>query len=208
MEWRPPAIYKSSCEIDVEYFPFDEQTCVMKFGSWTYDGFQVILSFISPFIISTFHSTFWSQYTFLPFCFYIFWRAEQEIGISNCLDFIDIWLWDLNHNRLNVHRGCSTPTLLTICWYISEKLDFYFIFIFIVSKLFSFFLWGCSSLWFIKYGKKDTRWVLLCIVSVFPGSSMGSVILFIFSETLIGWGTVDSVLPTGYVRKYNWNLFF
>merc|ERR1711884_916968 len=28
---------------DVEYFPFDEQTCVMKFGSWTYDGFQVDL---------------------------------------------------------------------------------------------------------------------------------------------------------------------
>ena len=29
--------------MDVEYFPFDEQTCVMKFGSWTYDGFQVKL---------------------------------------------------------------------------------------------------------------------------------------------------------------------
>ena len=41
VEWRPPAIYHSSCEMDVEYFPFDEQTCVMKFGSWTYDGFQV-----------------------------------------------------------------------------------------------------------------------------------------------------------------------
>ena len=31
--------------MDVEYFPFDEQTCVMKFGSWTYDGFQVYTEF-------------------------------------------------------------------------------------------------------------------------------------------------------------------
>ena len=43
VEWKPPAIYHSSCEMDVEYFPFDEQTCVMKFGSWTYDGGQVML---------------------------------------------------------------------------------------------------------------------------------------------------------------------
>ncbi|XP_071449691.1 acetylcholine receptor subunit beta-like 2 isoform X1 [Hetaerina americana] len=41
--WKPPAIYKSSCEINVEYFPFDEQSCIMKFGSWTYNGFQVDL---------------------------------------------------------------------------------------------------------------------------------------------------------------------
>nr|AGK89908.1 nicotinic acetylcholine receptor subunit alpha 3 [Pandalus japonicus] len=46
VEWKPPAIYKSSCEIDVEFFPSDEQTCVMKFGSWTYDGFQVDLRHI------------------------------------------------------------------------------------------------------------------------------------------------------------------
>ena len=39
--WQPPAIYKSSCAIDVEYFPYDEQTCFLKMGSWTYSGFQV-----------------------------------------------------------------------------------------------------------------------------------------------------------------------
>lgn len=44
--WTPPAIFKSSCEIDVRYFPFDQQTCFMKFGSWTYDGDQVSGGFI------------------------------------------------------------------------------------------------------------------------------------------------------------------
>jgi len=39
--WIPPAIYKSSCTIDVKYFPFDEQSCQMKFGSWTFNGDQV-----------------------------------------------------------------------------------------------------------------------------------------------------------------------
>jgi len=39
--WIPPAIYKSSCTIDVRYFPFDQQECQMKFGSWTFNGDQV-----------------------------------------------------------------------------------------------------------------------------------------------------------------------
>ncbi|KHN70752.1 Acetylcholine receptor subunit alpha-type unc-63 [Toxocara canis] len=43
VEWAPPAIYKSMCQIDVEFFPFDAQTCEMKFGSWTYGGLEVDL---------------------------------------------------------------------------------------------------------------------------------------------------------------------
>lgn len=39
--WLSHGIFKSSCEINVEYFPFDVQICYMKFASWTYDGYQV-----------------------------------------------------------------------------------------------------------------------------------------------------------------------
>jgi nicotinic acetylcholine receptor len=39
--WKPPAIYKSLCPINVEFFPFDEQLCTLKIGSWTYDGYSV-----------------------------------------------------------------------------------------------------------------------------------------------------------------------
>lgn len=41
--WVPPAIFKSSCRIDVEFFPFDEQICSLVFGSWTYNSDEVRL---------------------------------------------------------------------------------------------------------------------------------------------------------------------
>ncbi|XP_017478036.1 PREDICTED: acetylcholine receptor subunit alpha-like 1 [Rhagoletis zephyria] len=47
VEWNPPSIYKSSCHIDITYFPFDYQECKMKFGSWTYDGGKVDLLYLT-----------------------------------------------------------------------------------------------------------------------------------------------------------------
>uniref|UniRef100_A0A0N5CG95 Neur_chan_LBD domain-containing protein n=1 Tax=Strongyloides papillosus TaxID=174720 RepID=A0A0N5CG95_STREA len=44
VQWVPPAIYKSSCTIDVEYFPMDQQICHLIFGSWTYKKDEVKLS--------------------------------------------------------------------------------------------------------------------------------------------------------------------
>lgn len=41
--WLAPTILLSSCKIFVKYFPFDEQNCELKFGSWTYDGFHLDL---------------------------------------------------------------------------------------------------------------------------------------------------------------------
>ena len=35
--WRDHMIYKSMCNINVKYFPFDEQTCALVFASWSHD---------------------------------------------------------------------------------------------------------------------------------------------------------------------------
>lgn len=36
-------IFMSTCNVDVRWFPFDIQTCELKFGSWTYDGWLLDL---------------------------------------------------------------------------------------------------------------------------------------------------------------------
>ncbi|XP_015252412.1 PREDICTED: neuronal acetylcholine receptor subunit alpha-10-like [Cyprinodon variegatus] len=42
--WDQPAITKSSCSVDVAFFPFDVQQCHLTFGSWTHNGNQMDLS--------------------------------------------------------------------------------------------------------------------------------------------------------------------
>lgn len=45
--WMPQAILRSSCQFDTTYFPFDAQRCILKFGSWTYDGKKLGLEFLN-----------------------------------------------------------------------------------------------------------------------------------------------------------------
>ncbi|XP_077988974.1 neuronal acetylcholine receptor subunit alpha-7-like [Glandiceps talaboti] len=46
--WIPPGIIKSTCLINVANYPFDQQACDLKFGSWTYNGFQLNLTKMWP----------------------------------------------------------------------------------------------------------------------------------------------------------------
>ena len=39
--WVPPHLITASCTVDPTWFPFDDQKCVFKLGSWTYNGFML-----------------------------------------------------------------------------------------------------------------------------------------------------------------------
>ena len=94
--WTPPAIFKSSCEIDVEFFPFDTQTCHLKFGSWSFDGFQVFINHIIVMFFS------WAQlfgsliqanahwdFFFQRFALLYHSRSESLIGIKQAQSIQD-----------------------------------------------------------------------------------------------------------------------
>ena len=34
--WVPPGLQKSSCGVEMEFFPFDTQICTLRYGSWMY----------------------------------------------------------------------------------------------------------------------------------------------------------------------------
>ncbi|UJR26492.1 hypothetical protein I4U23_007819 [Adineta vaga] len=80
MNWVPPAIYKSSCYIDVKFFPFDKQTCELRFGSWTYDQQQ------------------------MNFTYYT--ETEKNITIK---DYVVSGSWDLLEGPMFIQQSSSLP---------------------------------------------------------------------------------------------------
>ena len=45
----PPYKYTTSCKIDTTWYPFDEQRCDLKFGSWTYNGYKLNIQLVDTF---------------------------------------------------------------------------------------------------------------------------------------------------------------
>ncbi|XP_039253979.2 neuronal acetylcholine receptor subunit alpha-7-like [Styela clava] len=46
VEWLPPGIFKTTCDVDIQNFPFDEQSCDIKFGAWTHHGNLIDLNLL------------------------------------------------------------------------------------------------------------------------------------------------------------------
>ena len=39
--WQPSQVFESRCSIDITYFPFDRQSCSLKFEVWSFDASEV-----------------------------------------------------------------------------------------------------------------------------------------------------------------------
>ena len=60
VEWLPPALFRSSCTMDVALFPFDRQKCPLIFSSSTYDKRDLIFTDVSyVYVDSRFTETEW-----------------------------------------------------------------------------------------------------------------------------------------------------
>lgn len=50
VHWEPGGVFQTTCDVDMRYFPFDQQECSIKVGAWAYYSTKMNLTSVSPVI--------------------------------------------------------------------------------------------------------------------------------------------------------------
>uniref|UniRef100_A0A8D0DXK5 Cholinergic receptor nicotinic alpha 1 subunit n=1 Tax=Salvator merianae TaxID=96440 RepID=A0A8D0DXK5_SALMN len=151
--WTPPAIFKSYCEIKVTHFPFDEQNCSMKLGTWTYDGTAVEIH-----------------------------QDSDRPDLSNFMESGEWVMKDYRGWKHSVTYSCcpDTPYLDITYHFVMQRLPLYFIVNVIIPCLLFSFLTGLVFYLPTDSGEKMTLSIsvllsltvfLLVIVELIPSTS-------------------------------------
>jgi Neurotransmitter-gated ion-channel ligand binding domain len=48
VHWEPGGVFTTTCDIDVRFFPFDDQLCSIQFGAWAYYSARMNITNVSP----------------------------------------------------------------------------------------------------------------------------------------------------------------
>uniref|UniRef100_A0A0K0EVU7 Neuronal acetylcholine receptor subunit alpha-10-like n=1 Tax=Strongyloides venezuelensis TaxID=75913 RepID=A0A0K0EVU7_STRVS len=87
--WISAGIFKSSCPLDVRYYPFDSQNCYLKFASWAYDGTKIDILLNNNSGVQSYYITSTEWHLNLV-------EAEKQITFYSCCDeaypYIDIMI--------------------------------------------------------------------------------------------------------------------
>jgi len=46
VDWVVPSTFHSSCKVNLKMYPFDVQTCLLRFGSWSMNGFYIDMALL------------------------------------------------------------------------------------------------------------------------------------------------------------------
>ncbi|XP_050398097.2 neuronal acetylcholine receptor subunit alpha-10 [Patella vulgata] len=109
--WGPVIRFRSSCKIDITYFPFDNQICKLKLGSWAYNGWQVDV-----------------------------WNRSSTMDLSNFVDNGEWELLGITVERnVVVYNCCNEPFPdVTFYIYLRRRIKYYFMNIIIPCIILSF----------------------------------------------------------------------
>ena len=147
-KWYIPAILTSGCSIDIRYFPFDYQKCVLKFGSWSYLSTALDLNVTRDDVDLSFYqesSEFWLVSTsavrnsvkyrwffrFIPWFILNLFTTLQHVYVNSFIwkifsldpkneSFVKVLLSPSSHS-FSMHHGLINPT--SIFWRTSALKD-------------------------------------------------------------------------------------
>ncbi|CAG5133399.1 unnamed protein product, partial [Candidula unifasciata] len=108
--WPPIVRMRSSCKMDITYFPFDDQLCGLILGSWAYDGFQVDVT-----------------------------NRSENVDLSNYVDSGEWELLDTKIIRRVKHYTCCPEPYIDVTFYIMirRRVLYYFLNVIIPCMLLS-----------------------------------------------------------------------
>ncbi|GMR54310.1 hypothetical protein PMAYCL1PPCAC_24505, partial [Pristionchus mayeri] len=108
--WTPPVVYNSMCKINVEWFPYDEQYCDMKFGSWTYAGSQLDLIHLMA-----------DEVVEVQTPEGIEWTVERGIDISEYQESVEFDLLSVVGKRHEKYYPCCDYPSIDITYYLNIR---------------------------------------------------------------------------------------
>ncbi|KAH9519807.1 Neuronal acetylcholine receptor subunit alpha-10 [Bulinus truncatus] len=113
--WGPVIRFRSSCKIDITFFPFDTQVCKLKMGSWAYTGLQVDV-----------------------------WNSSNTMDVSNFVDNGEWELLGVAVKRNVVYYACCVEPFpdVTFIMQLRRRTIYYFMNIIIPCIILSFLCLG------------------------------------------------------------------
>ncbi|KAI1712822.1 neurotransmitter-gated ion-channel ligand binding domain-containing protein [Ditylenchus destructor] len=108
--WEPPVIYNSMCRIDTKWFPYDEQFCDMKFGSWTYGGFELDMVHLDSDVVE--HISYDNGTE---------WRVELGVDISEYVPSVEFDLLSVVGTRHEKRYPCCDYPVIDITYYLNIR---------------------------------------------------------------------------------------